>query len=60
LRRIDALFHIEREINGKPAADRLAVRQQLSTPLVEELESWMRQEGAKFLRHGGDSTLRIR
>jgi transposase len=51
VRRIDALFDIERDINGQPAADRLAVRQQLSAPLVEELESWMRQERAKFSRH---------
>ena len=51
VRRIDALFDIEREINGKPAAERLAVRQQLSEPLVEKLESWMRQERAKFSRH---------
>jgi transposase len=51
VRRIDALFDIERDINGKPAAERLAVRQQVSTPLVEELESWMRQERAKFSRH---------
>jgi transposase len=51
VRRIDALFDIEREINGKRAADRLAVRQQLSAPLVEELGSWMRQERAQFSRH---------
>jgi transposase len=51
VRRIDALFDIERDINGKPAAERLVVRQQVSTPLVEELESWMRQERAKFSRH---------
>jgi transposase len=51
VRRIDALFDIERDINGKPAADRLAVRRQLSAPLVDELESWMRQERAKFSRH---------
>jgi transposase len=51
VRRIDALFDIEREINGKPTAERLAVRQRLSAPLVEELESWMRQERAKFSRH---------
>ena len=51
VRRIDALFDIERDINGKPAADRLAVRQQFSAPLVDELESWMRQERAKFSRH---------
>src|ERR1700712_3780011 len=43
MRRIDALFDIERDINGKPVADRLAVRQQLSAPLVDKLESWMRQ-----------------
>jgi hypothetical protein len=33
VRRIDALFDIDLDINGKPAADRLAVRQQLSAPL---------------------------
>ena len=37
VRRIDALFDIEREINGKSATERLAVRQQLSAPLVAEL-----------------------
>ena len=28
-----------------------AIRQRLSVPLVDELESWMRQERAKFSRH---------
>jgi transposase len=51
VRRIDALFDIERDINGQPAVERLAVRQRLSAPLVEELEGWMRQERAKFSRH---------
>jgi transposase len=51
VRRIDALFDIERDINAQPAADRLAVRQRLSAPLADELESWMRQERAKFSRH---------
>jgi transposase len=51
VRRIDALFDIERDINGKPAAERVAVRQRLSAPLVDELESWMRQERTKFSRH---------
>ena len=51
VRRIDALFDIERGINGKPTADRLAVRQQFSSPLIDELEGWMRQERAKFSRH---------
>lgn len=40
--RIDALFAIEREINGAPAAVRLAVRQERSRPLVADLERWMR------------------
>jgi transposase len=51
VRRIDALFDIEREINGKPATERLATRQQRSSPLVAELEVWMRGERAKLSRH---------
>ena len=41
VRRIDALFEIERSINGKSPAERLAVRQNLSRPLVEDLEVYM-------------------
>src|SRR5271163_400267 len=37
VRRIDALFEIERSINGKSAEERLAVRRTLSQPLVEDL-----------------------
>jgi len=51
VRRIDALFDIERAINGRPAAERLAVRQDLSAPRVAELESWMREHRAKLSRH---------
>jgi len=51
VRRIDALFDIERDINGRSPAERLAVRQRLSAPLAEELETWMRQERARFSRH---------
>jgi hypothetical protein len=35
--RIDALFEIERSINGQTAERRRTVRQQLSTPLVADL-----------------------
>jgi transposase len=49
--RIDAVFDIERDINGKSAAERLAIRQKNSVPLVAELETWMRHERAKFSRH---------
>ena len=44
VRRIDELFAIEREINGKPPDDRCAVRQDRSKPLADALEAWMRQE----------------
>ncbi len=51
VRRIDALFDIERTINGCPAAERLVVRQTLSAPRVAELETWMREQRAKLSRH---------
>src|SRR5580658_7784786 len=44
VRRIDALFEIERSINGKSANDRLAVRRDKSQPLVEELELYLRAQ----------------
>jgi transposase len=50
VRRIDALFEIERPINGKSAQERLAVRQLLSAPLVADLEVWMREQRAKLSR----------
>jgi len=51
VKRIDALFDIERTINGHPAAERLAVRQDLSAPRVAELEIWMREQRARLSRH---------
>jgi transposase len=50
VRRIDALFDIERSINGASAAQRQAVRQELSAPLVAELEVWLREQRAKLSR----------
>jgi transposase len=50
VRRIDTLFEIERGINGKTADERRAVRQELSRPLVVELEAHMRAERPKFSR----------
>ena len=50
VRRIDALFDIERPINGKPAEERRAVRQELSKPLVEALQVYMREQRAKLSR----------
>jgi transposase len=51
VRRIDLLFDIERAINGKPAAERGAMRRELSAPLVVELEAWMRQQRLRLSRH---------
>jgi transposase len=50
VRRIDALFDIERTINGKPAEERRTVRQELSRPLVEALEVYMGEQRAKLSR----------
>jgi len=50
VRRIDALFEIERGINGRSAEERHAVRQELSRPLVADLEAWMRSERPKLSR----------
>ncbi len=51
VQRIDALFDIERAINGMTAEQRLAVRQEQSAPLVAALEAWMREERPKLSRH---------
>ena len=50
VRRIDALFEIERSINGKSAEERLEVRQALSRPLIEDLQVYMREQLAKLSR----------
>ncbi len=50
VRRIDALFAIERAINGKSAAERLAVRQAESRPLVEALHAYLSAEVSKLSR----------
>ena len=50
VRRIDALFEIERSINGETPERRRAVRQELSAPLVADLETWMRQQRTMLSR----------
>jgi transposase len=51
VKRIDALFEIERTINGHPPAARLEMRQRLSAPLVTDLELWLRGERALLSKH---------
>jgi len=48
VKRIDALFAIEREINGLSPEQRLAVRRARSKPLVDDLEKWLREERRKL------------
>src|SRR6185436_2091163 len=38
-------------INGQPAADRQALRQRETKPIVVDLEKWMRAERARLSRH---------
>jgi transposase len=47
LKQIAALYAIEAEIRGKPAAQRLAIRQERSAPLVEALGTWLREKRSR-------------
>lgn len=51
VQRLDALFDIERGLGGKSAAERLAVRQELSAPLIAELHAWLTNQFAKLSRN---------
>jgi len=53
VRRIDALFAVEREISGLATEARLARREADARPLVAQLEAWMRAERARLSRHAG-------
>jgi transposase len=50
VKRIDALFDIERGINGHAADERLRVRKKDSVPLVKALEVWLREERSRLSR----------
>jgi transposase len=47
---MDALFEIERSINGQTVEQRRAIRQEPSAPLVADLETWLREQRAKLSR----------
>lgn len=51
VQRIDAIFDVERTINGLPVEQRCAVRRAQVAPLVDDLESWMRGVRSKMSRH---------
>jgi transposase len=48
VRRIDALFDIERGIVGQSAEERLRVRWEQSAPLLAALEAWLREQRARL------------
>jgi transposase len=50
VRRIDALFAIERGINGLSKAERLDARRIESAPLVSDLEAWLRDQRSRLSR----------
>ena len=51
VKRIDALFAIERETNGLAPPERIRVRHERSRPLVIELEGWLREQRARVSKH---------
>jgi transposase len=51
VKRIDTIFDIEREINGRSIDERLAMRRERVAPLVSDLAAWMRAHRAKLSRH---------
>jgi hypothetical protein len=51
VKKIDAIFDIEREISGLSAEKRLIVRRSRIVPLVAGLEAWIGAERAKLSRH---------
>ncbi len=51
VQRLDALFDIERAINGKSLAERRAVRQELSVPLMVKLHAWLTAQLGKLSRN---------
>jgi transposase len=51
VRKIDAIFAAEREINGQLPEQRLAFRKQHIVPRVTEFEAWMRAERSRLSRH---------
>lgn len=51
VRRIDAIFEVERDLNGLLPEQRLAARREHVAPLVVALEAWMRGERGRLSRH---------
>ena len=50
VQRIDALFDIERDVNGRNADERRTTRQALSAPLIAELHQWLGEQRTRLAR----------
>jgi transposase len=51
VQKFDAIFMLERSINGLSPAERVAARRREIAPLVNDLIEWMKRERAKLSRH---------
>jgi hypothetical protein len=51
VQRFDAIFALERSINGCSSEARVATRRKDIAPLVNDLIEWMKRERAKLSRH---------
>ncbi len=51
VQKLDALFDIERAINGLGPAERLAVRREHSAPMMNDLHDWLDAQLAKLSRN---------
>lgn len=51
VKRMDLLFAIERDINGREPSERRDARQERSAPLVADLETWLRGERVLLSKH---------
>jgi transposase len=49
--KLDALFEIERSLNGLGPAERLAARREHSVPLMDDLHNWLEAQLAKLSRN---------
>jgi transposase len=50
VKRIDALFAIEREINGRLPEERVRARREISKPLIDELAIWLQAQRGTLSR----------
>ena len=51
VQKLDALFAIERDINGRSPTERHALRQELSAPLIAELHGWLNSQLGRISRN---------